>query len=70
MATRIVDDITERFWFPGEHPHAGVRREDLRPGLRSFPAEGYVIVYRVEDETAVILHVLHGSRDIAAIFHR
>lgn len=69
IASRIVDSITDRFWFLAEHPYAGRHRdEDLRPGLRSFPAEGYVIIYRVEDETAVILHILHGSQDIAAFF--
>ena len=71
IANRIVGSITNRFWFLGEHPHAGRPREDdLGPGLRSFPAEGYVIFYRVEDDVAVILHVLHGSRDIAAFFRR
>jgi plasmid stabilization system protein ParE len=70
IATRIVDSITERFWFLAEHPYAGRRRDgDLRPGLRSFPAEGYVIIYRIEDETPVILHILHGSQDIASFFH-
>ncbi len=29
----------------------------------------YVIVYRIENEDVVILHVFHGSRDIEAFFH-
>jgi plasmid stabilization system protein ParE len=39
----------------------------LRPGLRSFPLGEYVIVYRMEAEEILILHVLRGSRDIAGL---
>jgi toxin ParE1/3/4 len=45
-----------------------VRDEDLRPGLRTFPVGEYVIFYRIEDEDVVILRVLRGSRNIAALF--
>ena len=44
------------------------RDEDLRPGLRSFPIGEYIILYRIEDEDVVILRVLRGSRNIAALF--
>jgi toxin ParE1/3/4 len=69
LANRIVDRIAGRIWLLGEQPYAGRRRDaDLRPGLRSFPAEGYTIIYRVEDDAAVILHILHDSRDIVTFF--
>jgi plasmid stabilization system protein ParE len=45
------------------------RDEDLRPGLRSFPADDYVIIHRiVEGGVVLILHVVHGRRDIVALF--
>ena len=38
IATRVVDNITERFWLLARSPFIGRRRdEDLRPGPRSFP---------------------------------
>jgi plasmid stabilization system protein ParE len=40
----------------------------LRPGLRSFSVGEYVIIYRIQDEDVVILHVMRGSRDIAALW--
>jgi plasmid stabilization system protein ParE len=41
----------------------------LRAGLRSFTADDYIIIHRiVEDEVVLILHVVHGSRDILALF--
>jgi plasmid stabilization system protein ParE len=51
-------------------PYLGRQRdEDLAPGLRSFPADDYVIIHRIkENDVILILHVVHGSRDIAALF--
>ncbi len=67
-ADRLIDSICQRFYLLACHPHVGRRREeDLRPGLRSFPVGEYVIIYRVEEEVALILHVLRGSRDIEAL---
>ena len=38
IATRVVDNIAERFWLLARSPFIGRRRdEDLRPGPRSFP---------------------------------
>jgi plasmid stabilization system protein ParE len=39
----------------------------LRPGLRSFPVDTTVILYRIVGEDVLILHVLDGRRDIAAL---
>lgn len=70
IATRVVEGITERFWLLARCPYMGRRRDhDLRPGLRSFAADDYVIIHRIiEDEAVLILHVAHGSRDIVALF--
>jgi len=66
IANRLIEAITERFWLLAQHPQIGRRRDhDLRAGLRSFPVGEYVIIYRIEDEDALILHVMRGSRDIA-----
>jgi len=71
VADRLIDSITDRFFLLARHPNVGrARDKDLRPGLRSFPVGEYVIVYRVEDEDVVILRVLRGSRDFAALFGR
>ena len=69
VANRVVDTITERFWLLAQYPYVGrPRDEDLRPALRTFPVGDYLIVHRVEDDGVVlILHVVHGNRDIAAL---
>ena len=43
------------------------RDDDLRPGPRSFAVGEYVIIYRIDAEEVVILHVMRGSRDIAGL---
>lgn len=67
IADRLIDSITDRFFLLSKHPYVGRHRDDLRPGLRSFPVGPYVIIYRVEDGNALILHVSHSHRDIAAM---
>jgi toxin ParE1/3/4 len=68
IADRLIDSISARFYLLACHPHVGRRRdEDLRTGLRSFPVGEYVIIYRLEGDDALILHVLRGSRDIEAL---
>jgi len=65
IADRLIDSITERFFMLACHPHVGrPRDDDLRPGLRSFPVGRYVIIYRVESEDVLILHVIAAARDI------
>ena len=65
IADRLIDFLTERFFVLGRHPHVGrPRDDDLRPGLRSFPVGRYVIIYRVESEDVVILHIIPAARDI------
>jgi toxin ParE1/3/4 len=71
IADRLIDSITERFYLLARHPHIGRRRdEDLRPGLRSFPVGEYVIIYHIEGNVVLILHVFRGSRDIEALLRQ
>jgi len=71
IADRVIDSITDRFVLLTRHPYIGrARDEDLSPGLRSFPVGEYVIVYRVQDADAVILRVVHASRDIPGLLGR
>jgi toxin ParE1/3/4 len=67
IADRLIDSITDRFALLGKYPHAGRRRDDLRQGLRGFPVGRYVILYRVDDDDALILRVVHGRRDLEAL---
>ena len=68
IADRLIDSITDRFYLLASHPYVGRLREDLRPGLRSFPVGQYIVIYRIDQTDVLILHVLHSHRDILRIF--
>ena len=63
-ADRFVDRLSERFPLLASMPHMGRSREDLAEGLRGFPFESYLILYRVQDRNIEIVRVLHAARDI------
>jgi toxin ParE1/3/4 len=65
IAERFIYYLTDRFQFVARNPYIGRRRDsDLRPGLRSFPIDDYVILYRIDGEDILILRVVHGGRDL------
>jgi plasmid stabilization system protein ParE len=45
-----------------------LREEDFGPGYRSLAVGEYVIVYCVENDYALILRVVHGRRELEALF--
>ena len=68
VANRVIDSITDHFFLLSRHPQLGRRRDDdLRRGLRSLSVSGYVIIYRIENQDVLILHVVHGRRHIQAL---
>ena len=58
---RLIDYCAEFKTFP----ERGLRRDDVKPGLRIV---GYrrraTIAFRVKDDTVTILRIYHGGKDI------
>ena len=67
-ADGLLDAIDQRCNTLAEFPHIGRRREELAPGLRSFPEGQYLVFYREMPDGIEIVRVLHGSRDVRAVF--
>jgi toxin ParE1/3/4 len=68
IANRLIDKIVTGLWLLCKQPHIGRRRDnDLRPGLRTFPIDDYVIIYRIDGVDTFILHIARGSRDLDAL---
>ncbi|HJU19333.1 MAG TPA: type II toxin-antitoxin system RelE/ParE family toxin [Stellaceae bacterium] len=70
VADEVIDSIIDRFYLLSQYPRLGRARDDLRPGLRSYPAGEYVIIYVIDGADVVILRVLHGRRDIDGLIGR
>ncbi len=68
IADRIVRDIELSCQRLKAWPHSGRDRGDILPGMRSIPSSPYVVFYRVRTSRIEIIRVLHGRRDVEAIF--
>ena len=69
IANRLIDTITDRFFPLARFPYMGrSREEDFGPGYRSLAVGQYVIVYCVENEDVLFLRVVHGRRQLEALF--
>ena len=67
-AERLIDQITDRFPFLAANPRAGRMRDEIDPGVRSFPFGSYVIYYRIRTPGVEIVRVLHGGREQGTAF--
>jgi len=67
-ADRWVDQLDEKFQLIATQPMMGRAREELAPGLRSFPFRRYVIFYMPIGNGIDVVRVLHGARDVDAVF--
>ncbi len=67
-ADRWVDRIDEQFSLLAAQPMIGRSRDDLAPGMRSFPIGRYVVFCVPLGDGIDVVRVLHGARDIDAMF--
>ena len=67
-AHRLMGKILRACDRLGASPLAGRAREELAPNLRSFPVEKYLVFYRPIHGGIEVMRVLHGARDIPALF--
>ena len=66
-ADRIASSILGKCRSHARFPETGRSRDELAPGLRSFPASPYVVFYRPVEGTIQVIRILHGSRDTDSI---
>lgn len=71
-ATRLLDRLDEAIMRLEQFPRLGRGREDIEPGLFGLLKDEYLILYELRQakRQVAILRVVHGRRDIAALFHR
>jgi toxin ParE1/3/4 len=69
-ADRFVDRIERRFGLLAVNRRLGVTKDDLRPGLRRFGYERYMIYYRLVRGGIEVVRVVHGARRQKALLRR
>lgn len=67
-ATRYLARVRRVLHLVAGEPEMGRARDELDDGLRSFPIERHVLFYRLRDGALIVVRVLHGSRDVDALF--
>jgi toxin ParE1/3/4 len=49
-------------------PNSGKSYTDVYPGLRGLSLDGYIIFYRILNDSVEILRVISGRRDFPSLF--
>jgi toxin ParE1/3/4 len=68
VADNQLQKITARALTLIDNPRLGRPRDDLRRGVRQVLVKPYIVLYRFDETTVEIMRVIHGSRDLPALF--
>lgn len=66
-AREFLEGLVDAIERLAQFPNLGRARPALHPDLRSVLYRGYVIFYTIEDDTSVVIAVLHERRNQAAL---
>jgi toxin ParE1/3/4 len=61
---RVIKNIRDTARIHAGSPLIGRSRHRLRPGLKSFVAEGYVVYFRIVTGGIEVVRVVHGARRV------
>lgn len=67
-ADRVLRRIQDKCQQYATQPLMGGHREDLGENLRNFVVGSYVIFYRPLADGIEVVRVIHGARDVDAMF--
>lgn len=67
-ADRWVEQLDAKLNLLATQPQMGRKRDELAPGLRSFPFGRHVVFYLPLHDGIEVVRLLHGARDMDALF--
>jgi len=67
-ALRFLDTIADKCQRYASQPLLGEKSMDLGQEIRRFSVSNYVVFYRPLSDGIEVLRVLHGNRDIPAVW--
>ena len=68
QADRFLTRLDAKLSKFAQFPNLGRQRNEILPGLRSFPMDQYLILYIPVNQDVDILRVVSGYRDLSALF--
>ncbi len=67
-ADRLIDRIPRRIGDLQDHPRLGPARPEISADARMLIVGDYLVLYSVTGADVVIVRVVHGARDLGALF--
>jgi len=67
-ADLLIDRIVRRILDLEDHPRLGPARPEISPEARMLIVGDYLILYKVTEADVTIVRVVHGARDLSALF--
>jgi toxin ParE1/3/4 len=67
-ADALLRHIYAKLELYAQQPRMGTVRDDLAPGLRSFPFGNYLVVYRIVPDGIELVRVVHAKRNLKSLF--
>jgi toxin ParE1/3/4 len=64
-ADRFLDKLEGKLALLATQPRMGRQRDELMPGLQSFPYARYVVFFMAVPDGIDVVRVLHSARDIS-----
>ncbi|NEU76203.1 type II toxin-antitoxin system RelE/ParE family toxin [Hassallia byssoidea VB512170] len=65
---RFIREFNKKSQNIAQFPNIGRSYAKLDPKTRGIPLDGYIIFYRVFEDSVVIVRVVSGYRDLESIF--
>lgn len=69
-AVTYIREIRTKAFGIGDFPHSGAPRPQWGANIRIVIHGKYLIIHRVRGDTVQVLRVVHGARDLEALFSR
>lgn len=67
-ADALMNSFTAALEQLARFPGMGPARDELRPGLRSYPIRPYLLFYKRVPKGIELVRVVHGARDLRRVF--
>lgn len=64
----FLEEFNKKCQYLANFPNMGRSYKHIKDYLRGIPLDGYIIFYRVLDDSIEIMHVVSGHRDLEFLF--
>ncbi|MDJ0619671.1 MAG: type II toxin-antitoxin system RelE/ParE family toxin [Calothrix sp. MO_192.B10] len=65
---RFIREFNKKCQNIAKFPNIGRSYANLDPKLRGIPLDGYIVFYKVNKDSVVIVRVVSGYRDLESLF--